>query len=150
MSGAGNVGSRGSGNSTTISTTTVITAGNGVDAEDLKIDYVTFQKSGDALVGDELFLWESSYNCIIREINASVGTAPTGDNIVLHINKYNYLSNTSSELGTLTINAGALRNGSGVISYALAINDRIAIDVASVGSTIAGANMIITLKIERN
>lgn len=86
----------------------------------------------------------------IKEVQASVITAPTGANIICDIN-LNGTTIWATQGNRITIVASAL---SGVQTtfdtLPVAVGDYFTIDLDQVGSTIAGAKLVVRLKIERS
>ena len=77
---------------------------------------------------------------------AVVKTAPTGANLIIDINK-NASTIWSTQANRLTIVAGATSgNQTSFNTTALAVDDSLTIDVDTVGSTIAGADLTVTLR----
>jgi len=88
------------------------------------------------------------YAMTITEVRASVLTAPTGSTLIVDINKNgttimstNKLSIDASEKTSVTAATAA-----GVTTSSLSDDDEIGFDIDQVGSTIAGAGLIVTVK----
>ena len=83
----------------------------------------------------------------ITKAYASVKTAPTGANLVIDINKNGTSIWASTQANRLTVTAG---NSSGTQTSfdttALAEGDVITLDIDTVGSTIAGSDLVVLLK----
>lgn len=88
--------------------------------------------------GTNRFYFEKAYT--LTKIRASVGTAPTGANIVVtaFIN--------GSSVGTVTIPAGS-NSGTTVVSRALVAGDYATISITSVGSIVTGSDLTVSLTI---
>ena len=97
----------------------------------------------------DLLYWKILYPTKIIKIIAQVGTAPTGDNITLNIKRKRIVDGdiTITTIKTLTI----LQNQTNAESeinelYTLDGNDFIGIEVSTIGSTIAGSDLVVSFK----
>jgi len=72
---------------------------------------------------------------------ASVGTAPTGANLIAVIKK-----NGSTTVETLTITAGSNATSRTTLSASLADGDYLTVDVTQVGSTVAGSDLTVQIE----
>lgn len=85
----------------------------------------------------------------IIEVQASVKTAPTGASIIVDIN-LNGTTIWTTQGNRVTIVAGAYTGVQTTFDVlTLAVGDYFTIDIDQVGSTIAGAKLVVRLKIER-
>ena len=124
---------------------TVATSGSYNDLLDIPSDtpefkYLQLFQNGtlESMVGDTR--WVAPRNLFIKEIRATVGTASTGADLIIRINK------NSTILNTVTVNSGALSSTNDGLSYSVSSGDYLTIDIAQIGSTVAGSdlNVIIT------
>ncbi len=125
----------------------VVTAAGRLEVNDL--DEYTFWVGGVQTAGT---LKQQFVTCCIGTIvavRAWVDTAPTGATFIVDVNKNNVsLFTTQGNRPTVAI--------SGQVSTlvlpditALAVGDRLSIDVDQVGSTIAGSNLSVTVAVKR-
>ena len=85
----------------------------------------------------------------ITEVQASVKTAPTGASIICDINK-NGSTIWSTQANRVAIAAGASTGIQTTFDDAsLVVGDYLTIDLDQVGSTVAGAKLVVRVKIER-
>jgi hypothetical protein len=84
----------------------------------------------------------------ITNVRASVGTAPTGVDLILDIHK-NDVTIFTTQANRPTIAAGATSvNSSTSDVTSIAVGDRITLCIDQVGSTVAGANLAATIVCE--
>jgi len=123
----------------------VATSGSYDDLLDIPSDtpefkYLQLFQNGtlESMVGDTR--WVAPRNLFIKEIRATVGTASTGADLIIRINK------NSTILNTVTVNSGALSSTNDGLSYSVSSGDYLTIDITQIGSTVAGSdlNVIIT------
>jgi hypothetical protein len=86
---------------------------------------------------------------VVTSVFLEVTTAPTGAALIVDINKNgNTLFTTRPQIA-----AAALTGGSGAIFVAnpttLALDDKLTVDIDQVGSTIAGANIVVYLRCDQ-
>jgi hypothetical protein len=74
----------------------------------------------------------------ISQIRASVGTAPTGSGLTVTVYK------NGSSIGSVTIPAGSY-TATSTISVAASANDYLTVSIISVGSTISGSDLTVTV-----
>jgi hypothetical protein len=74
----------------------------------------------------------------ITQLRASVGTAPTGSSLVVTVYK------NGSSIGTVTIPAGSY-TATSTVSVAMAANDYLTVSISSVGSTVPGSDLTVTI-----
>lgn len=98
----------------------------------------TMQDTVGIYTGKNRFYFEATR--IITNIRASVGTAPTGSPLVVAV----LLNGTS--IGTVSIAAGSY-TATTTLSQVVNLNDYVTVNVTSVGSTIAGSDLTVTLNI---
>lgn len=111
------------------------------------IQFAVSDETSALITGTSKITFRMPYAITLSEVRASVGTAPTGANLVVDINE-----NGSTVLSTkLSIDAGEKTSTTAVtpsvISDAnLADDAEITVDIDQIGSTVAGAGLKITLK----
>lgn len=87
--------------------------------------------------GDHRLYVES--DTTITKVRASVGTAPTGSAVAVDVNK----NGTSILSSAISISAGSNTATATPTTTALSAGDYLTVDVDSVGSTTAGANLVV-------
>jgi hypothetical protein len=109
--------------------------------------YISFYLPSSAVVatGQAYILMDFAGD--VTDANAYAVTAPTGSDLNIDVN----INGTSIFSTTLEIDAGAnADDGNKVIDTAnddFAIGDRISIDIDAIGSTVAGADIMVTLEL---
>jgi len=97
----------------------------------------------------DLLYWRILYDTKIVKISAQVGTAPTGDNIVLNIkqkrNNNGTITNTTVKTLTILQNQTTTETQNNEI-YDFDNLDSIGIEISTIGSTIAGSDLIVSFK----
>lgn len=107
----------------------------------------TFAKASTLAVGSGTFRWynDSGSTLTIGTVRASVGTAPTGASLILDVN----VSGTtiySTQANRPTIAASGVTTTGGSKSTTTITNGQyITIDIDQVGSTIAGADLVVQI-----
>lgn len=107
----------------------------------------TFTLTGTAYttVGSHRLYVETE--CVVTSVRASVGTAPTGASLIVDVNRngttiYGTQANRPTiTTGTNTDLGGTASNGT------LAPGDYLTVDVDQVGSTAAGSNLAVTVRL---
>lgn len=113
------------------------------------VENYTFSKASTLTTGtgaSRIYL-EGSY--VIDTVRAAVGTAPTGASIICDVNK-NGTTIYTTQSGRPTIAASgftATANSPDVTTFAA--GDYMTVDVDQVGSTIAGADLTVTIRLRR-
>jgi hypothetical protein len=104
-----------------------------------------FSQTGTLTVGTGVFRWYNDFGAAltIKEVRASVGTAPTGAAILIDVN----------ENGTTIFSGGTDRpeiaisgftdTTTGMSDTSLADGNYLTVDIDQIGSTIAGANLTV-------
>ena len=116
-----------------------------------EIQFAVSDETTDLTTGTAKITFRMPYAMTLSEVRVSVGTAPTGANLIVDINE-----SASTILSTkLSIDAGEKTSTTAatppVISdSALADDAEITIDIDQIGSTVAGAGLKITFKGTRN
>ena len=110
-----------------------------------RLVHADFSKAGTLTVGTGTFRWYNDFGAalVIKEVRASVGTAPTGAAILIDVN----------ENGTTIFSGGTDRpeiaisgftdTTTGMSDTSLADNNYLTVDVDQIGSTIAGADLTV-------
>lgn len=124
-----------------------VVASNSGDAVTVKVaDIQTFGYPGTlaTYVGAGRYYIESA--CTISSIRASVGTAPTGASVIVDVNK-NGTTVFTTQANRPTIAASGFTSGAvtNMNITSLAAGDYLTIDIDQVGSTIAGADLTVTV-----
>jgi len=120
--------------------------------KDSKEKYLYFIIPDDTLVTgtDKLGRIYMNFSGKIQQVDASVKTAPTGASIICDINK-NGSTIWSTQANRITIVATANTGTQSNFNTAtFTSGDYFTIDIDQVGSTIAGAKLVVRLKIEQN
>lgn len=104
------------------------------------LKFFSFQKTADLVVGAGVARWYPPQNCVIVTIEAWVGTAPTGTNLIAAIKK-----NGATTLATLTIVAGSNTMADSAVALTLLTTDYLTIDITQIGSVVAGKDLVIRL-----
>jgi hypothetical protein len=104
-----------------------------------------FSQAGTLTVGTGVFRWYNDFGAAltIKEVRASVGTAPTGSSLIVDVN----------ENGTTIFSGGTDRpeiaisgftdTTTGMSDTSLADGNYLTVDIDQIGSTIAGANLTV-------
>lgn len=86
-------------------------------------------------------------NCTISSVWASVGTAPTGSSIIVDINKNGTtIFTTQANRPTIAIGAAYSGNVTNMDITSLSAGDYITIDIDQIGSTVAGADLTVCVR----
>ena len=101
---------------------------------------ITFSNQGTLAVTTGLGRYYMESAGTLTKIRASVGTAPTGANLIVSV-----LENGIS-VGTATITAGTF-TGTTTLSSTYAAGDYFTINITQVGSTVAGTDLTVTLTV---
>lgn len=87
--------------------------------------------------------------CVIESVTIGVNTAPTGATIIVDVNK-NGTTIFTTQSGRPAIAASAFTANSGTPDVtAIAAGDYISCDVDQVGSTVAGSNLTMSIRLRR-
>lgn len=115
------------------------------------LSQIVLTKKGDLEVGTDVspMPFYVYAPCTIKEVYIAVRTAPTGSSIIVDVNK-NGTTIFSTQANRPEIDTGEYVATSGAPDVtSLAKNDKLTIDVDQVGSTVAGADLIIFIRIEQ-
>ena len=101
----------------------------------------SFSKQGlvAVLTGTTRYYFDDSRT--ITKIRASLGTVATGSSVIVALKL-----NGSTTVGTVTIAASSFTSTT-TVSQSVVSGDYITIDTTQVGSTFAGADLIVTLSV---
>ncbi len=150
---AGQLAIENEGTSLTTNTTSIDFVGAGVVASnsggDVTVKVAVIQTFGytgtlATYVGNGRFYIESA--CTISSVRASVGTAPTGASVIIDLNK-NGTTVFTTQANRPTIAASGFTSGAvtNMNITSLAAGDYLTVDIDQVGSTIAGADLTVTV-----
>lgn len=89
------------------------------------------------------------YGGVIKKIAASVGTAPTGATLIVDINKNGTtIFTTQANRPTVAVSATSATMAGNAEVLTFAAGDLLSIDVDQIGSTVAGANLGVSILVE--
>lgn len=89
-------------------------------------------------------------NYTFETCRASVGTAPTGASVIVDVKKNGTtIYSTQSARPTIAVSTNSAVGNSPAITT-FASGDYITVDVAQIGSTVAGADLVVLLRLRRN
>jgi hypothetical protein len=130
------------------SSSTTVSLGN--HTHTLTFSLAAFSKSGTLAVaaGTQRMPVDGTYTIVGTRL--MVGTAPTGANLIIDVNK-NGTTIYTTQANRPTITASANSGGPGVTPdvTALVAGDYLTIDVDQVGSTIAGSDLTVTIVVSK-
>jgi hypothetical protein len=93
---------------------------------------------------DDLESWN------IAQVRASVGTAPTGATVIVDVHKNGTtIFTTQSRRPAIAISGNTATPSGAIEVTSFAAGDYITVDVDQVGSTIAGANLVVSVWFEK-
>lgn len=114
------------------------------------VEAYTFAVTGTIAVatGRSRIYLEGDY--VIETVRAAVNTAPTGSAVVVDVNK-NGTTIYTDQAKRPTVAAGTnSATGNDPAVTALAAGDYLTVDVDQVGSTVAGADLTVTVRVRRS
>lgn len=112
------------------------------------LDFNTFTYQGTLKVVTGTSRWYVETACVFNSIRASVGTAPTGASIICDVKKNGTSIFNVTTANRPTIAASGFTALSGVPdTTSFAAGDYITVDILQVGSTIAGADLTVNVKL---
>jgi len=89
-------------------------------------------------------------SCVIVGVRVSVGTAPTGASIIVDVNKNgSTVFTTQSNRPTIAVSSNTATASSPDVT-SLAAGDYLSVDVDQVGSTVAGADLTVQIRLRRS
>lgn len=113
------------------------------------IEAYVFSKSGTLTTGtgvSRIYL-EGSY--VVDTIRASVGTQPTGASVIVDVNKNGTtLYTTQSARPTIAVSTNTATGNSPAVTT-FAAGDYMTVDIDQIGSTIAGADLTVAVRLRR-
>jgi hypothetical protein len=113
------------------------------------IEAYTFSVTGTVAVatGKSRIYLEGSY--VIETVRAAVNTAPTGAALIVDVNKNGTTIYTTQTARPQIAAAGFTATGNSPAVTTFAAGDYITVDVDQVGSTVAGADLTVTIRLRR-
>lgn len=128
-------------------------AASGEAADFIQADHFTvvFTQSGDLAVGTGAVRWYAPFACTVVSAHANVGTAPTGATAIFDVNRNGTtIYTTQTNRPTVAISGFYDEGGTPDGTVALtAGTDYLTIDIDQVGSTVAGADAVVTVHLRR-
>lgn len=110
----------------------------------------TFSIPGTLVVGTGVARLYFPRACTIINVLASAGTAPTGASLIIDVNK-NGTTIFTTQGNRPTIAAGTNSDTSSVPDVtSIAAGDYLTVDIDQIGSTVAGANAVISIEVRVN
>ena len=108
---------------------------------------ISFSIPGTLLVAGGTMRWYFAQSLTITNVIASVGTAPTGASLIFDVNK-NGTTIFSTQANRPTITAGTFSDLSSTPNVtSLVSGDYITVDVDQIGSSVAGADAVIRIRV---
>lgn len=112
--------------------------------------FVSFSISGDLAVESKLHRWYPPYAITIEDMVLSVGTAPTGAAILVDVHKSGTsIFTTQGNRPTVAI-SGFVDTAAVPDVTAVATSEYLTVDVDQIGSTIAGADAVLTIRFRKS
>lgn len=118
-------------------------------ALDLKTEAHTFSVSGAVATATGAHRLYVEGNYTIVSVRASVGTAPTGASLIVDVNKNGTTIFTTQSNRPTIAASGNTDLADAIEVSSLASGDYLTVDVDQVGSTVAGANLTVTVQLRR-
>lgn len=88
-------------------------------------------------------------NYTVETVRAAVGTAPTGSSLIVDVNKNGTtIYTTQSARPTISASANSA-NGNSPAVTTFALDDYMTVDLDQIGSTVAGADLTVTVRLRR-
>lgn len=110
----------------------------------------SFSVAGDVATGAGSHRWYAEEALTIVSVRASVGTAPTGAALIVDVNK-NGTTVFTTQANRPQIAAGTNTDLADAIDVtSLALGDFLTVDVDQIGSGTAGANLTVTIVLQRS
>lgn len=134
-------------NTTQIATTAFV---QGELSSSTFLEFLVFSVDGSLTTGTGQVTFYMPFAATLESVKASVGTAPTGANLIIDINE----SGTTVLSTKLSIDAGektsATAASPAIISdSSIAADTEVTIDIDQVGSTVAGSDLKVYLEVTR-
>jgi hypothetical protein len=111
---------------------------------------VTFSFAGTLTTTTGAFRWYNDSGGVLTvvAVRASVGTAPTGASIIVDVNENGTtLYTTQANRPTIAI-SGNTTDATLPVDVSVADNNYLTVDIDQIGSTVAGANLTVTVWLE--
>lgn len=110
---------------------------------------VPFTQAGTLATGTGKARFYVEEACVIKSVRASVNTAPTGAAILVDVNKNGTtIWSTQGNRPTIAISGFTSGSVTNMNTTALAAGDYLTVDIDQVGSTVAGADLTVTVWLE--
>jgi len=106
----------------------------------------TFSKSGTLVVGAGTFRWynDTGRTLTFTSVRASVGTAPTGASIIVDVHKDGTtIYTTQGNRPAIAVSTNTVDATTAPDVTTIAENSYLTIDIDQIGSTIAGADLVV-------
>lgn len=112
---------------------------------------VVFTQAGDLAVGTGTIRWYAPFACEVVSAHANVGTAPTGATAIFDVNRNGTtIYTTQGNRPTVAISGFYDEGGTPDGTVALAAGtDYLTVDIDQIGSTVAGADAVVTIHLRR-
>lgn len=108
---------------------------------------ITLSRSGTLAVVAGSARFPVPFACTIVDVRTAVGTAPTGAAVLVDVNKNGTTVFTTQANRPSVAAAGNLSSAAVPDVVALAAGDYLTVDVDQVGSTVAGADLTVVLRV---
>lgn len=120
---------------------------DGVDAA--RVEAYTFSVTGALAVqtGRSRIYLEGTY--VIETVRAAVNTAPTGSAVIIDVNKNGTTIYTTQSDRPQIAAAGFSATGNNPAVTTFAAGDYLTVDVDQIGSTIAGSDLTVTVRLRK-
>jgi hypothetical protein len=114
-----------------------------------EIEQIPISRSGALTVATGVFRMYLDAAYVVESVRASVNTAPTGASLIVDVNKNGTtIYTTQANRPTITAASNtATSNSPDVTTFAA--GDYITVDVDQIGSTVAGSDLVVTLRLRR-
>lgn len=111
---------------------------------------VEFAKPGTLSTQTGASRWYPPYNISIVDVSASVGTAPTGSSLIVDVNKNgSTIFTTQSNRPTIAVSTVFDVSGTPNVTSLTGDTDYLTVDIDQVGSTTAGADLVVQVRYKR-
>jgi hypothetical protein len=106
---------------------------------------ITFTKTGTLATGTGVARYYFNDSRTLTKVRIGVGTAPTGTNLIVDVNK-NGTTIFTTQSNRPEIAASGFTDESGTVEVtSMAANDYLSVDIDQIGSTIAGADLVVNI-----
>ena len=87
---------------------------------------------------------------VIDQVRASVNTQPTGASVIVDVNKNGTtIFTTQSRRPTIAVSTNTAINSGAIEVLNLAAGDYLTVDIDQIGSTVAGADLTVNVRLRR-